>query len=284
MENYQLLITGYDQDRLGIGNVLKCLITALSINDDVKIQCIPDYIYGAYDTILDRAFVVDKDYNKHPTKEVVPVSTCQFKLLYYEDAYQEDLPNEETSIQPIHPTLFHWYFSKKKRIDWHYEPLRVHPQVRARILYSIDKIRWNSIVMETVESWHHAFVSRVSLGISVRTWTASHEKHIDRSYSTRVYYDAIAKAVKEHPEIQTFVISLDNPSHLAEYITHLSTLYPTRSVVVLSVLPHLNPIQYAVTKAFTLARCHYVIGNRMSTFTELIYWFGRCQPVVYPLF
>jgi len=202
----------------------------------------------------------------------------------YEEAYQEDLPNEETVISPIHPTLFHWYFSKKKRIDWHYDPLKVHPLVRARIFSAMDKIRWKPILWETVETWHTAFASRVSLGISVRTWTAPHEQHIQRAYRAEVYFEAIAKAVKEHPEIQTFVLSVDQVSHLGDYITHLSTNYPSRSIVVLSSLPHLNPIQYAVTKAFTLARCHYVIGNRISTFTELIYWFGRCQPVVYPVF
>jgi hypothetical protein len=281
MENYQLLIKGYETDRLGIGNVLKCLVTALSINNDVKIRCAPDYLYGAYDTILEEPFVVNKEYTTHATKEVVPVSTCRFNLLYFEEELQEDLPNEEKSIDPIHPHLFHWYFSKKKRIDWYYDPLRVHPQIRSRILSAMDKIRWKRIVWDTVETWHTAFVSRVSLGISIRTWTASHEKNIARPYTAEAYYTAIATAVKEHPEIQTFVLSLDRAEHLAEYVTHLSTTYPSRSILVLSRLPSLNPIQYAVTKAFTLARCHYVIGNRISTFTELIYWFGRCQPVVY---
>ena len=277
MENYQFLITGYETGRLGIGNVLKCLITSLSINDDVKIQCAPDYIYGAYDTILDGSFVVDKEYRAHPTKEVVHVSTCRFLLMYYEDEIQEDLPNEELSIDPIHPSLFHWYFSKKKRIDWHYDPTRVHPHVRARILSTIDKIRWKPIVLETVETWHHAFASRVSLGISVRTWTAPHEHNINRAYSFEVYATTIAKAIQEHPEIQTFVLSVDQDAHLMEYVRHLSTTYPSRSIVILSSLPQLNPIQYAVTKAFTLARCHYVIGNSISTFMELVYWFGRCQ-------
>jgi hypothetical protein len=59
MENYQFLIKDYEYDHLGIGNVLKCLITALSINDDVKIRCVPDYQYGQYDTILEDRFIYD---------------------------------------------------------------------------------------------------------------------------------------------------------------------------------------------------------------------------------
>lgn len=282
MENYQLLIKGFEHDRLGIGNVLKCLITALSINNDVKIRCVSDYMYGAYDQILEDQFIYDE--TRMTTKEVVPVSTCRFNLLYYEDEYQEDLPNEETSIQPIHPRLFHWYFSRKKRIDWFYDPALVHPQVRNRILDSIDKIRWKPIVPETVETWHRVFASQVSLGISIRTWTASHETNVERPYVADVYKNQIARVIQEHPEIQTFVLSLDCATYIEEYSTYLSTTYPSRSVVVLSAFSYLTPIQYAVTKAFTLARCQYFIGNRISTFSELVYWFGRCQPIVYPVF
>jgi hypothetical protein len=282
MENYQFLIKGYECDCLGIGNILKCLITTLSINDDVKIVCAPDYIYGQYDTILDERFIFNP--NQHTTKEMVRVYTCRFLLLYYEEAIQNDLPNEEVTLDPIHPGLFHWYFSKTKRIDWYYDPSLVHPHVRQRIFESIDKIKWKPIVMETVDQWHQAFSSSVALGLSIRTWTASHENNIHRPYSFEVYQQTIARVIEEHPEIQTFVLSVDQPNYMPEYVTYLSKTYPSRSLVILSHLPHLNGIQYAITKAFTLSRCSYFIGNRISTFSELVYWFGRCKPIVYPVF
>jgi len=281
MENYQFVIKGYEHDRLGIGNILKCLITMLSINDDVKIVCAPDYVYGNYDTILEDRFIYQ---NQVTSKEVVRVYTCRFLLLYYEEAIQNDLPNEEVTIDPIHPTLFHWYFSKRNRIDWYYDPSLVHPYVRQRIFESIDKIKWKPIVMETVDQWHKAFSSQVALGLSIRTWTASHEVNIHRPYSSEVYQQTIARVIQEHPEIQTFVISIDNPNCLPDYIDHLSKTYPSRSIIILSHLPHLNPIQYAITKAFTLSKCAYFIGSRISTFSELVYWFGRCKSVVYPVF
>ncbi len=282
MENYQFVIRGYENDRLGIGNILKCLITTLSINDDVKIVCAPDYMYGNYDTILDDRFIFQP--NQVTAKEVVPVYTCRFMLLYYEEAIQNDLPNEELTIDPIHPGLFHWYFSKTKRIDWYYDPSLVHPSIRQRIFESIDKIKWKPIVMDTVSVWHSAFSSSVSLGLSIRTWTASHEHNVPRPYSSDVYFGMIQRVIEEHPEIQTFVLSIDQPKCLPEYVEYLSKHYPSRSLVILSHLPHLNPIQYAISKAFTLSKCAYFIGNRISTFSELVYWFGRCQPVVYPVF
>jgi hypothetical protein len=282
MENYRFVIREYHADKCGIGNVLKCLITALSINDDVTIQCYPEYEYGAYDTILDDSFIFDE--SRVTTKELVRVNTCRLLLLYYEDEIQEDLPNEYMEMDPIHPRMFHWYFSKTKRIDWHYDPSKVDERVRARIFNSIQKIKWKPIVTDTVSVWTSAFSKQVTLGISVRTWKASHESDIRRPYEMEVYQKEIDRVIQEHPEVETFVLSVDRIDCVMDYIRYLSTTYPSRSLVWLSPLPHLLPIQYAISKALTLSHCTYFIGNRISTFSELVYWFGRCRPVVYPVY
>lgn len=281
MENYQLIIREYNQDHLGIGNVLKNLITALSINDDTVIQCYPDYIYGHYDTVLDAKFIYDPA--KPTTKEQVRFNTCRLMLLYYEDAYQADLPNEEMTIDPPHPQLFHWYFSNSRRIDWYYDPSLVDARVRSRIIDSIRKIVFLPIIYEAVAKWTVLFQGP-TLGISIRTWTAAHEGVIPRAYSFEVYRNRIAGVMRDHPEIQTIVVSVDNPSVLGQYMSELATAYPRCSFVVLQKPAELNPIQYAVTKALTLAKCTHFIGNRISTFSELVYWFGECKPIVHTVF
>lgn len=282
MENYRLLIRNYYQDHLGIGNVLKCLISGLSINDDTVIECYPHYMYGAYDTVLDKKFIYYPDQATH--KEIVPITTCRLLLLYYEDAYQADLPNEETTMDPLHPKLFHWYFSRTKRIDWHYDPALVDSRVRERILGDIRKIVFLPVIHESVARWTRLFTHVPSLGISIRTWTAAHEGVIPRPYSFEVYRTTIDKVMTEHPEIQTLVISVDNVAVLGDYLKEISAAYPCCSLVILQKPADLNAIQYAVTKALTLAKCTYFIGNRISTFSELVYWFGECKPVVYTVF
>ena len=57
MENIQFIIKDYQLDKLGIGNVLKNLISALGVNDDTVIECYDDYVYGNYNTILDDKFI-----------------------------------------------------------------------------------------------------------------------------------------------------------------------------------------------------------------------------------
>lgn len=282
MENYQLVIRNYYQDHLGIGNVLKCLITGLSINDDTVIECYPNYMYGAYDTVLDPKFIYRPEVSSH--KERVPIQTCRIMLMYYEDAYQDDLPNEEVTLDPIHRSLFHWCFSRTKRIDWHYDPALVDERVRQRVLSDIRKIVFLPVIHESVEKWTRLFADRPSLGISIRTWTAAHEGIIGRPYSFEVYRDRIAEVMSAHPEIQTLVVSVDNSAVWGQYAAELSAAYPRCAFVLLQRPDDLNPIQYAVCKALTLARCTHFIGNRISTFSELVYWFGECKPVVHTVF
>ena len=287
MEHYQLVIRDYDKDSLGIGNILKCLVSALSINEDTFIQCYPDYRYGAYDTILDARFIYDPVTNPRikPEKEHVPVRTCRFMLLYFEEAYQEDLPNEEVTLDPIHPQLFHWYFSKSKRIDWHYEPEKIDVRVRARIMETMSKLVFTPIVTYATRQWTALFKGNgSSLGLSIRTWKSYHESNVGRPYSMDTYTQKIAEVMEQNPGIRTIVLSVDHEDAVGEYMAYLTKTYPMCSYVVLQHPTHLNPIQYAMTKVLTLAECTYFIGNRISTFTELVFWFGHCKPKVYPVF
>ena len=76
MENIQFIIKDYQSDVLGIGNVLKNLISALSVNDDTVIECYNNYIYGQYETILDDKFIFKGSSNK----ELEKVSTCRLLI------------------------------------------------------------------------------------------------------------------------------------------------------------------------------------------------------------
>ena len=57
MDKTPVVIRNYNNDHLGIGNILKAFITARSLFSNVTIQCYPFYIYGLYDTILDNSVI-----------------------------------------------------------------------------------------------------------------------------------------------------------------------------------------------------------------------------------
>lgn len=269
MENIQFIIKDYQISKLGIGNILKCLISALSVNEDTVIECYPEYTYGAYDTILDKRFI----YQGESRKEQEKVYTCRFLILKEEAEHQKDLPMEEWYIGGLENPRFHHFFSFDTRIDWQYDASQLSPLVMNRIFSVMDRIRFTDMIYHEVQrlsGWDHA------LGISVRTWKSSHETGIDRPYEFDWYRDRIRQVRQEHPEIQTVVLSIDHPAFLEPYLSLFDI-----PVVVLEKEPHWNPIQYALIKALVLSKCSYFIGNRISTFTELVFWFGRCKPQVY---
>jgi len=275
MEHIQFIIKDYQISKLGIGNIFKCLISALSVHSDTVIQCYPDYIYGTYDTILDKRFIYSGT-----TKELEKVYTCRLLILKDEEDHQMDLPTEEWYIGGLENPRFHHFFSFSKRIDWNYDLSKISPKVQQRLFRVIDQIQFTDMVYHEVEQWAHRIPS-TSLGVSIRTWKASHEQGVHRPYEFSWYRDAIKKVGDLHPDCTTVVLSIDNSLFLEPYLEWLRE--QNKEVLILERKAHWNPIQYAIIKVLVLARCPFFIGNRISTFTELVFWFGKGKSIVYPI-
>jgi hypothetical protein len=177
---------------------------------------------------------------------------------------------------------FHHLFSFTKRIDWNYDPLLVHNDVKQRIFKIIDKITFTDKVYNEVSRNILHFKGNNILGISVRTWTAAHEMNIDRPYSFEAYKTQMDTVIEHHGPISHIMFSIDNSKLIEPYIEYCDTHHITYTVITKH--DGINDIQYAVSKMLTLSQCHYIIGNRISTFTELIYWFGKCIPRIYTVF
>jgi hypothetical protein len=275
MENIQFIIKDYHISKLGIGNIMKCLISALSVNPDTVIECYPQYEYGAYDSILQDRFI----FKGKGHKELEKVYTCRLLILSNEEPYQQDIPMEEWYVDGLENPRFHHFFTFKKRIDWNYDASLVDERVKYRMFKTIDSIQFTDMVYHEVQRLADMFVDQPALGISVRTWKSSHESNIDRPYQFATYRDKILQIIQEHREVSTIILSIDNQTFLEPYL-HLFEETEKR-VIILDRLKHWNPIQYAMIKVLVLSKCLYVIGNRISTFTELVFWFGKCRPQIY---
>lgn len=277
MSNLQLIIKDYEKDNLGIGNVLKNLISALRIHNDVVIRCVPEYVYGAYDQILADRYIA----TEHTTKEREVVSTARLLVLRSEEGMQDDLPSEEWYMAGLNNPRFHYLFSFQRRIDWNYDPMRIHPHVKESILNTIRGIEFRPIIHQEVDRLT-IFPRDSTLGVSIRTWKASHEANIQRRYDPLTYLQSMERVLQEHPEIRTLVFSIDNHDYIKPYEEWCKERGITYHV--LEKHDGITDIQYALIKALTLSRCPCVIANRISTFSELIFWFGECKPVMYPIF
>jgi hypothetical protein len=253
----------------GIGNVMKGFLSAFSIYPNTKIECNSEYSLGQYDTVLAPNHI----YTGGPREAFY---TCRLLVLRSEQDDQESIETEFPHTSGCgNPRLNH-NFSMTKLIDWNYDPERIHPRIRHRIISAIDRIQFQPQILERVRSYTSQFTGR-TLGVSVRTWTASHERDVNRPYSFEVYMDAIQSQLKD---VSLIVLSVDNPEVLPAYLTALSAI----PVIVLTPTEVENPTQFAFIKMLTLAHCDVFIGNRISTFTELVFWFSRHKTRVITVF
>lgn len=254
----QWVITKTDCD--GIGNVMKGFLSALSIYPNSKIECNPGYSLGEYDTVLAPRHIYVGGPREH-------FYTCRLLVLRSEEEDQETIETEFPHTNGCgNPKLNH-NFSMKKLIDWNYDPEKIHPRVRYRLLSTVERIQFQPYILDRVRSYTSQFTGK-TMGISVRTWTAPHEQGVNRPYSFDVYMNAIRSNLDG---VSTVVLSVDNPSVLPDYLAALSDV----SVIVLTPTETENPTQHAFIKMLTLAHCDLFIGNRISTFTELVFWFSR---------
>ena len=114
------------------------------------------------------------------------------------------------------------------------------------------------------------------MGISIRTWKSHHEGIIDRPYDIDTYMNKITEVLQEN-KILSIIISIDNEDYLSPYLE-------LPNVIVLHKPSHFNDIQFAVYKMLVLSHTNHFIGNRMSTFTELVFWFSKHNTKVYTVF
>ncbi len=275
--NYQLVIC--KTDSAGIGNTMKGFITALSISDNVYIECNPAYMLGNYNSILDDKYIFDNNV----TNLTEFIYSYRFLVLKDEAKNQLHIANEYDTLAPaVYNPKFDNLFSNKVYIDWNYNSDMVHSRIKERIFRAIDKIVFKPIILNYVDNICNTFKDDITLGISIRTWKGEHEHNINRPYSFDTYKAKIMDVLSLHPQINKFVISIDNSTYIREYVELFNTL--NRPTIIIPQYAEINSLQHAIIKVLVLAKCNYFIGNRISTFSELVFWFSKHRAITYTVF
>ena len=243
----------------GIGNVLKGYISALAI--DPRARIIPSSVglYGRFDEILSERHIAQRIEGP-----VELFYTCRFLVLTSEERGQAQIVNEfQDNDRGGNPRLAPLFSTKC--IDWPRASDRISPVIETRLLRTIASLQFRSELMEEVDRiW--SGLEGPMLGVSVRTWSAPHESNVNRPYDPAVYSAAIGRMLANHPEIRTVLVSADRDDAIP--------VVGGRTVIYLNALVTGTSIQKAMKLVLLLARCPVFLGNRISTFTELVYWFG----------
>jgi hypothetical protein len=277
-DKYQIVIRKSYVD--GIGNVFKAFISALGLQDNVVVECNDNFMYGKYDTILDDKFIFKNDGGVNNEY----FYTSRLLVQKSEEDGQQNIPNEFTGTDGCQNRNLNHLFSFSKLIDSNYDPNKVSDVIKNRVFESIDKIAFKDIVSNELKNFENTMINNRSenLAISVRTWKASHEHNINRPYHFNVYKNKITELLDNNKNIKNVILSIDNDSYLNDYIELFNSYDIT--LFVLSRKEYLNELQFAIIKVLLLSKCQHLVANRISTFSELIFWFSKCAIKVYPLF
>jgi hypothetical protein len=268
----------------GIGNTLKGFISGLTINKNTKIECNNYSMLGNFVTVLDEKYILTQDdYNKYI---IEPFSTCRWLILKEEELIQKDLPYEYSNYNEVdlNNNKYKHIFTPKVTIDHYYDKSLINEKVYNRFINVIKGLTFKKIIYDEVEMFLQKYNIRFSnsLGISVRTWKSPHEYNINRIYNSDIYKNEIHKNINNN--INFIFISVDNNNVEQEYIDFCKVNYPNIPVVLYNKPHYINYLQYCIIKMLLLSKCGIFICNRISTFSELVFWFSECKQVVKPLF
>jgi hypothetical protein len=194
--------------RIGFGNVFKAFVSALSIHSRTKIERTSNEM-GNFETILDKKYIFNR---QNDTKYKIEKFFCwRWLILKTEERFQKNLPNEyseEKNIRSFSNSILFNLFSDDVRIDSFYERQLIDDHVYWRITRTLSTITFLQPIEKEVDKFKFNFEN--TLAISVRTWTAPHERDVKRNYSFEIYSEAIEQTLLDNPNINLVIMSFDN--------------------------------------------------------------------------
>lgn len=274
MEYPQFVVKSFFNE--GLGNMIKVFFTLLSFDKNSKIQNTDDYMFGNYDTIF-----ADKHIYKGNGENVLYLTGCRFTLLKEDEEGQEDLSYYSTEIDndSINNVDFYKYFPISNfKIDMCYDPSKISTKIKNKFLNIKTSVSYTEIINQKI---HNLNKTRKTLGISVRTWNCKHESNIYRDYDFDLYKVTINDVLIKH-DINQIILSIDNHEN-NDYLDPYIQLFKQLNINY-TILYHdsdLNELQNAFIKMYKLSLCEYFICNRISTFSELVFWYSNLEIKVY---
>jgi hypothetical protein len=267
---------------IGLGNYLKGFVTMLSIAESPEQMKIvsSDDMNCDYHNILDACHVI-RACDLSP--KYARFFNCGLMVLA-DETDQLNIPNEYNThhFEFVPPHLRH-LFGCKASIDLCYDPSLISPRVYDRIMDVLRRrLRLKASIVREADEFMAGKDN--ALGVSVRSWTAPHEHGVHRPYDRNVYLDKLVQTLRQFPDIRDVVISCDNDQEVAVYEDFLRMHFPSVELHTTKARSELTYLQHGMVKMLILSRCKYFICNRISTFSEMVFWYSGMKQRIFPLF
>jgi len=270
----------------GLGNVLKSFITALSIGDANILPRFDAHFPADYREILDKSLIC---HNRYEFGE--DFVTARFLILKSEEEQQPDLVND-AKVWGDHPNIRNKKLAplfSTNSIDWFYDRSLISDKVFNRIMYGISKIKWRNEVLSEVGRVTQDFEYPL-LSVQIRTWGHQYDPPdcinirdgVVRDYNFETYKNAIEQFLNSDTPPKTIFLTSDVDSVLPEYLEYLKK-YDV-NVITYTQPEHITQMQYSAASMLIASKCDMLVGCRLSTFAECIWWFGGCRAKTIPVF
>jgi hypothetical protein len=265
----------------GLCNVLKSLVTALSISPDHTniLPRLDAHFDADYCEILDDSLIC---HNANEFGE--SFVSARLLILKSEEEHQTDLINDAKALGD-HPNIVNKklaYLFSTHSIDWFYQRDLICDTVYNRIQSGIRKIKWRPEVLEEVEKVSAEFEGPL-LTVQIRTWThlfdppncTSIRDGVIRDYNFDTYKNAIEQFLNSETPPKTIFLTSDVDHVLPEYLEYLKN-YDV-NVITYTQPEHVTQMQYSAATMLIASKCDMLVCSRLSTFSECIWWFGGCK-------
>jgi hypothetical protein len=286
----------------GFCNVLKSLVTALSINE--KSNILPNkkawWPDGAdWDMLLDNELICDND-----SKMNECFISARWLILKTEEFDQpsiisdtniwgcasEPIPEHAGAHLGINITnekLLHLF--SNHLIDWSFDRSLICDKVFNRIQTGIQRVKWNNIILDEFNKIKIKLLNQGPLlTIQIRTWQSkmAGDRHdlltyndgVLRKYSFELYKNEIDKILSQ---TKIIFLTIDREDLLPEYRDYLKDYNVITYLK--SDSSHLSSLQHSAVTMLLGSLCNFLVCSRVSTFAECIWWFGGCKAKVFPV-
>lgn len=270
----------------GLCNVLKSLVTALSIGETNILPRFNAHFDANYSEILDDSLIC---HGPHEFGE--SFISARLLILKSEELDQPDLINDAKSLGD-HPNIANKklsYLFSTHSIDWFFDRKLISDKVYNRIMSGINKIKWRQEVLSEVDRVSKDFQYPL-LSVQIRTWThkfdppncTSIRDGVVRDYNFETYKSAIDKFLHSDNPPKTIFLTSDVDRVLPEYLDYLKNY--DINVVLYTQPDHVTQMQYSAATMLIASKCDMLVCCRLSTFAECIWWFGGCKAETIPVF
>ena len=294
-EDVLFLVTPPPNYPTGMGHIFKGLITSMSIHRNSKVANIPGYILGNYSSILTEDHIFSEAM-RSTYDRIEPFNTWRWLIPVDEQYHFEDPRYAITDVKIKHELLDNpelvGYFTPNRSIDFFYRSNDIPIVVKKRILKAVHAVKFQPHIWKQVWDITDSLV-HPSLGVTVRSWSAAHENktYIGRKYNESAYKSLITTAVLQH-DIKSILIAYDNNELLSPAFSDFLASF---GLLVLTfedwhrnsnrtTTTALDPLEKAAIEMLSLSGTNYVIGDKFSSFLELVFWFGGCKQMVLHLY